>query len=129
MAKIDIRSAYRLIPVHPENRLLLGMQWGAWKYIDCVLPFGLRSAPKIFNSVADTLQCVVRRRGARWLFHYLDDFPCLGSPETEECSLALATLLGTCEELHLPLTTEKQMGPASCIEFLGIELDSATMQL
>ena len=56
MAKIDIRSAYRLIPVHPENRLLLGMQWGAWKYIDCVLPFGLRSAPKIFNSVADALQ-------------------------------------------------------------------------
>ena len=56
MAKIDIRSAYRVIPVHPEDRLLLGMQWGAWEYIDCVLPFGLRSAPKRFNSVADALQ-------------------------------------------------------------------------
>ena len=63
------------------------------------------------------------------VFHYLDDFLCLGSPGTEECSLALATLLSTCEELHLPLATKKQMGPASCIEFLGIELDSATMQL
>ena len=94
-----------------------------------MLPFGLRSAPKNFNSVADALQWVVRRQGARWLFHYLDDFLCLGSPGTEECSLALATLLGTCEELHFPLATEKQMGPASCIEFLGIELDSATMQL
>ena len=82
-----------------------------------------------FNSVADALQWVVRSRGARWLFHYLDDFLCLGSPGTEECSLALATLLGTCEELHLPLATEKQKGPASCIEFLGIELDSAAMQL
>ena len=49
MAKIDIRSAYRVIPVHPEDRLLLGMRWGAWEYIDCVLPFRLRSAPKIFN--------------------------------------------------------------------------------
>ena len=25
MARIDIRSAYRVIPVHPEDRLLLGM--------------------------------------------------------------------------------------------------------
>ena len=63
------------------------------------------------------------------MFHYLDDFLCLGSPGTEECSLALATLLGSCEELHLPLAIEKQKGLASCIEFLGIELDSATMQL
>ena len=33
MAKIDIRSAYRVIPVHPEDSLLLGMRLGAWEYI------------------------------------------------------------------------------------------------
>ena len=27
MAKMDIRSAYRTIPVHPDDRHLLGMSW------------------------------------------------------------------------------------------------------
>ena len=56
LAKIDIRSAYRLIPVHPHDRLLLGMRWRGQDYIDAVLPFGLWSAPKIFNAVADSLR-------------------------------------------------------------------------
>lgn len=26
-AQLDIRSAYRIVPVHPEDRWLLGMMW------------------------------------------------------------------------------------------------------
>ena len=55
LAKIDIESAYRLIPVHPHDRPLLGMQWEGSLYDDPMLPFGLRSAPKVFNAVADAL--------------------------------------------------------------------------
>ena len=55
LAKFDIESAYRLIPVHPDDRPLLGMIWREKLYVDTALPFGLRSAPKIFNAVADTL--------------------------------------------------------------------------
>ena len=47
LAKIDIESAYRLIPVHPHDCPLLAMQWDGHLYIDPMLPFGLRSAPKI----------------------------------------------------------------------------------
>ncbi|KAL5518219.1 hypothetical protein EMCRGX_G003910 [Ephydatia muelleri] len=39
MAKIDIESAYRLIPVHPEDRFLLGVNWRDQVYIDPMLPF------------------------------------------------------------------------------------------
>ena len=46
LAKIDIKSAYRIVPAHPEDRLLLGMKWQGQSYVDTVLPFGLRSAPK-----------------------------------------------------------------------------------
>ena len=49
LAKTDIKSAYRIVPVHPEDALLLGMQWQGGVNIDRALPFGLRSAPKIFN--------------------------------------------------------------------------------
>ena len=27
LAKVDIKSAYRIIPVHPEDHQLLGMLW------------------------------------------------------------------------------------------------------
>ncbi len=56
LSKFDIESAYKMVPVHPEDRHLLGMVWKGRLYIDTVLPFGLRSAPKIFNALADALQ-------------------------------------------------------------------------
>ena len=84
MAKVDIRNAYRNIPVHPDDRWLLGMSWQGGIYIDTVLPFGLCSAPKIFNAVTDALEWVVRERGVSQIHHYLDDFIILGPPRVRE---------------------------------------------
>ena len=41
LAKVDIESAYRLVPVHPEDRLLLAVRWENEIYVDPMLPFGL----------------------------------------------------------------------------------------
>ena len=49
LAKIDIKIAFRLIPVYPTDRHMLGMKWKVGVYIDTCLPLGLRSAPKLFN--------------------------------------------------------------------------------
>ncbi len=52
MAKIDLHSAYRMVPV---DQSLLCIEWkGNW-YMDKALPFGLRSAPILFTAVADAL--------------------------------------------------------------------------
>ena len=53
MAKFDVESAYWNIPVHPDNRFLLGMRWHGQFYVHLSLPFGLHSAPFICNSIAD----------------------------------------------------------------------------
>ncbi|XP_028415501.1 uncharacterized protein LOC114538532 [Dendronephthya gigantea] len=45
MAKTDVQSAFRNIPVHPDDWELLGMKWRGLYFFDRVLPFGLRSAP------------------------------------------------------------------------------------
>ncbi len=55
LAKFNVEGAYRTVPVHPEGRHLLGMRWRGILHIDTVLPFRLRSAPKIYNAVADAL--------------------------------------------------------------------------
>jgi hypothetical protein len=56
LAKVDIESAYRLIPVHPQDHPLQAMEWRGHLYVDPMLPFGLRSAPTIFNALADGLE-------------------------------------------------------------------------
>ena len=80
LAKIDIKSAYRLLPVHPADRVLLGCKWQGKIYVDGKLPFGLRSAPKIFNAVADALEFCFRQAGVENIDHYLDDFITFGPP-------------------------------------------------
>ena len=53
LAKQDIAKAYRVVPIHPDDRCPLGMKWQGQIYLDFALPFSLRSAPKVFNAVAD----------------------------------------------------------------------------
>ena len=53
MAKMDIRQTYCHVPIHPRDRLLLGMQWHGKVFLDTTLPFGLRSAPLIFTAIAN----------------------------------------------------------------------------
>ena len=129
LAKIDVKSAYRLVPVHPGQRKWLGMQWQGKVYVDGMLPFGLRSAPKIFNAVADALEWCVAKQGIRHIYHYLDDFIVLGSPGTAECGASLSILQRVCQELGVPLAPEKQDGPAAVLTFLGIEIDTIRQEL
>ena len=71
LAKADIKAAYRLVPVHPQDRPLLAMEWQEKVYVDTALPFGLWLAPKLFNALADTLEWYTKEQGVRFLWHYL----------------------------------------------------------
>ena len=98
-------------------------------FIDTVLPFGLCSAPKIFNAVADALEWVVRENGIREVCHYLDDFPVVGTPGSEECANGLSTLVDWTEWLGFPIVREKVEGHSTVLTFLGIEIDSNALVL
>ena len=73
LVKLDIKDAYRIIPVYPADYWLLGISWRGNTYVDRALPFGLRSAPKIFSAVADALSWVLHQLGIEHHLHYLDD--------------------------------------------------------
>lgn len=129
MAKMDIKRAYRNIPVHPNDRLLLGMKWAGGTYVDTTLPFGLRSAPLIFSAVADAMAWIMQQKGVSWVAHYLDDFVTTGDPEGDECGRNADIMHGICEQLGMPVEPEKDEGPATVISFLGLELDSTAMEV
>jgi len=59
MDKFDVEAAYRNVPVHPSDRYLLGMKWRNHYYVDLTLPFGLHSAPFIFNAIADMVEWIL----------------------------------------------------------------------
>lgn len=129
LAKVDIESAFRNVPVHPHDRHLLGMMWEGKLYIDTVLPFGLRSAPKIFNAIADGLQWVAFARGASYLNYFLDDYITVSPPNSPVCLNNLDVLMDSCTQLGLPIALDKHEGPSTCLTFLGIELDSIKLEI
>ncbi len=127
-AKIDIRNAFRLIPVHPADRHLLAMEWNDQVYIDTCLPFGLRSAPKLINIMADLLAWILRDQGVSYMIHYLDDYLTAGAPGSPECLRNLRITTQVCQALGVPLALEKVAGPAPVLEFVGILLDMVRME-
>ena len=128
LAKIDIKSAFRLMPVHPGDRHLLAMEWRSGVFIDTCLPFGLRSSPKLFNILADLLAWILEHQGIHHLLHYLDDFLTMGKPQASECYSNLTTMKQVCQLLGVPLAAEKVEGPCTYLEFLGITLDTIRME-
>ena len=55
MAMVDLKAAFRMIPVRQADWELLGIHWQNYYYVDTCLLFGLRSAPYQFNQSAMAL--------------------------------------------------------------------------
>ena len=84
------------------------------------LPFGLRSAPKIFSAMADALLWIMANNGVNAALHYLDDYLFFGPPGSSECEESLHIALSLCQLLGVPVSIKKLEGPATIIVFLGL---------
>ena len=92
-------------------------------YIDTCLPFGLRSAPKLFNLLADllawTLEQKVQSHYITWMTSFSWD---------NQCERNLEEVRAMCEQLGIPLAIEKVAGPMTTLPFLAITLDTIKME-
>ena len=98
-------------------------------YIDKALPFGLRSAPKIFTTVADALTWAILQSGVGIVLHYLDDFFFCSPPGLNDCDRVLGISIPLCQKLNLPVAPQKVVGPTTTLCFLDIEIDSVNQVL
>ena len=96
--------------------------------MDCCLHFGLRSAPRLFNVLADLLEWILKQHGVSFCIHYFDDFLTIGPPNSFTCQQNLNTIQQVCEQLGIPLALEKVEGPSTSLNFLGITLDTGRME-
>ena len=129
LVKIDLKSAYRILPIHPDDRHLLGISWQGKTYFDQALPFGLRSAPKIFTAFADALAWALLVSGIRFQIHYLDDFLFFAPPFSPEGNRILHLALQVLSELGVPVAYPKIEGPSTVVTFLGIIIDTSRCEL
>ena len=85
MTKFDVESAHRKLAIHLNDRYLLGVKWRYMYFVDLALPFGLRSAPDIFNSVADLVHWIlVNNYHIPDLLYYSDDYITAGPPNSSQ---------------------------------------------
>ena len=124
--KLTLRRCSGLSPFTPRT---LGMRWQGSLFVDTVLPFGLRSAPKVFTAVADALEWCYLQVGVSYSQHYLDDFLTMGPPAKDRCAMNLGLIHTECSRLGVPIKEEKVKGPTTSPSFLGIVLDMERMEL
>ena len=130
LAKADIKSAFRLLPVAKEDFKLLGFKFGDHYYFDKALPFGCSISCAIFETFARFLEWVIRINcPVGELEHYLDDFLFGGRSGTAHCQMMLSSFHAVSETFGVPIASEKTEGPTTVLVFLGLELDSILMQV
>ena len=128
LAKADIKSAFRIIPLHRSDYHLFGIKWRNQYYFDICLPMGCASSCRIFKTFSTSLEWVAKKKlGSENVAHILDDF-LFAERTLHQCSQALAAFLSCCEQVGVPIAVEKTVGPSQVLSFAGIELDTVNME-
>ena len=130
LAKTDIKSAFRLLPVSKTDFQLLGFSFEGFYYFDKALPFGCSISCATFEMFANFIQWVIRSGSTVGkVEHYLDDFLFGGARDTDQCSVIMKNFFSLCEKFGIPLSDERTEGPTTVLVFLGLEIDSVLMQV
>ena len=109
------------------------MQWGGKFYCDKVLPFGLTSAPFLFNHLSEAVEWLLLNHcGISFVCHILDDFlviepPTHIAPYNLACQRSLSSMLLSFN-LGIPTAPHETQGHSTTLEFMGIVLDSDGME-
>ncbi|CDW96714.1 hypothetical protein [Sporisorium scitamineum] len=121
--KSDLTDAFRHVVTATEDARLLGFTFDNKFYMETGLTFGGRSAPWLFNLFAEALHWILQSTTPLPVEHYLDDF--FGAvPAGDDPGRPLHTLALACTALGLSLAPAKTSWDETCLEILGIEVDT-----
>ena len=128
MARIDLKDAYHLIPMHEDSRKYLRFYFQDQLYEFVALPFGLSTAPYIFTKIVKPVLHFLRAKGLSSVV-YLDDFLCI-SDSFEKSLYNLQTTKTLLESLGFIINELKSdTVPKMCCQFLGFIFNSKHMTI
>jgi len=125
LAKCDVKSAFRLMPIHPSDFELLGFKLDNKYYVDKSLPMGCSVSCSTWVQFSTFLEWFLKLEGGTGsTMHYLDDFLFVGLCNSEECRDLLNEFHKICGFLGVPIAHEKTEGPVTKLVFLGLEINT-----
>ena len=137
-AKTDVRSAFRLVPLLPEQYCWLVMKAqdpespiGEFCYfVDKCLLFGASRSCVIFQAFSDALAHILKTMAQEpnCLTNYLDDYLFIALMKME-CDRLVKMFLEICDEIGCPIAEEKTEWGSNRIIFLGILLDGVNYMM
>jgi hypothetical protein len=117
-AKLDLADAYFQIEVAPQSRELVTINTHRGLFQYTRLPFGVKTAPAIFQQVIDAMITGLPGTAA-----YLDDIILMGR-STEELQSRIVAVLQRIQEYGFRLRSDKCQFFLQSIKYLGFIFDS-----
>ena len=115
LSKIDLKDAFRMIPIHKSDWHFLGIKVDNLYYIDTVLPMGCGTSCAIFQRITRSLCWLAMKKIPEVsVFGYLDDF-LLVSKDKRSADKHLEAFIRICEDLRMPIAEEKTVGPVQSL--------------
>ncbi len=128
LLKVDIKAAYRTLPIHPSEWHLYGINVAGLILFDTYLPFGGRSSGCIWEMYAQAMQWMLHNKfNIPTSVRYVDDF--LFILQSERSTMLKQTILDAFDLLGVPLDTSKTMGPQTVIPFIGYDINTDNMTI
>ena len=118
MGKADVKSAFRLLPVHPEDFDLLGMCIDGKFYYDRCMSMGCSIACSTFEMFSGFLEyCCQEVAGSRDMLHYLDDFFFFVGKSAIERRHLMCSFQAMCERFGVPVCPGEDGGASDSHHF------------
>ena len=138
-AKSDCSNAFRIVPVLPEQRLVLSMAAIhpitniKWYFVEKCLPFGSSISCAISQSFSDALRHITEHKISRIFIYaaitnYLDDFLFIAI-SLKICNGMVEKFLAICQLVGCPISMEKTEWATQLIIFLGVLLNGNSKTL
>lgn len=132
MTIIDVKSAYRLVPINPLHYTYQGFRWTLdgveQTFVDHRLCFGLRCGPWSFTLISNFIHDMLEYEYGVSTVNYLDDNIAFGSDVTE-CLAAQSAVIKVIRFLGLHVSWQKVSPPSRVAVYLGIQIDSIKLEL
>ena len=128
LSKYDLKDAFKICPTRKSQWHLYCVRWEGLVYVLVRLSFGCRSSPIIFDTLARSICWIVENcYNVNFIMHLLDDFQCIDRPDYD-ASITHESMLDLFDTLGIPLSNNKTVSLCTCLEYLGVILDTVKME-
>ena len=133
MAVVDIKSAYRAVPIYPGHRRYLGFKWeinGETVYIeDSRLCFGLCLGQSYFDKILGFVYNILADMYNIQAVNYLDDFIVIGATLEEATWAKKKVVINVLRYIGFYISWGKVTPPSQVCRYLGLNIDSIKMEI